>query len=323
MKRLIKNKSKKEQIDDIFNRITHLNANELPVPIYLNQEVIFNLIAIFEDGFSKLSTLKTSTNKAETNEYGASGSIGVSNAFALLGVSFSGERRKGKSKHDQTEISQEKVHTPTSLFAKCRKKLIEENLLHDGIEIDSLRNLNTGDFVEIKVTLRKNPIQEVLSWIKALMEMFIPFATSSGQGKHSFSQKKSSQPSNKEMLKQFDAILSMVTEQDVVELVGESVDASGLKIVVSCQTEFFNRRNPTEIVDGEFYVLGKIIQLARKSGEAINLLRKTTLGRLDSDTLNQLTSAFASLEENGFQEINVSTLIEAPAILIFPIAIYL
>ncbi|MHA1227213.1 MAG: DUF6414 family protein, partial [Candidatus Hodarchaeales archaeon] len=109
----------------------------------------------------------------------------------------------------------------------------------------------------------------------------------------------------------------------VVELVGDSVDGSELKVVLPCQTEFFNRNNPTEIVDGEFYVIGKIIQLSRKQGEQINLLRKTTLGRVDTNILEQIFAAFDSLEGSGFHGNNVSTMIEAPAILIFPIAIYL
>ena len=70
-------------------------------------------------------------------------------------------------------------------------------------------------------------------------------------------------------------------------------------------------------------MLGKVVQIAAEEGKSINLLRKTALGRLNSQTLTDFTTSFAALEDSGIEGTNVSTTIEAPAILIFPIAIYI
>ena len=133
------------------------DPKELCVPLYLNQKIIFDLLAIQEDGFSQLSTLRTSSSDSETSKSGVGASIGVSNVFALLGVSFSGERGKEKGAQEQTEISQEKVHTPTSLFAKCRSNLIQRGLLQQNFTLEDQNSLKSGDFVEFQAVLHKNP----------------------------------------------------------------------------------------------------------------------------------------------------------------------
>ena len=191
-------------------------ARELPIPIYLNQEIVFNLMAVFEDGFTKLSTLKTSSQESETNKSGIGASIGVSNVFALLGVSLSGEKGKEKSGQDQTEVSQEKVHTPTSLFAKCRENLIKNKLLHEDLDLEAFKELRSGDFVEIKAILRKNPIEDTLGWVKAFSEMIVPFEKSNTASKSGQS-KNRPQSGRKEFSKQIDAMLSMVREKDTIE----------------------------------------------------------------------------------------------------------
>ena len=315
-----------ESVKEVFNmnkEYKQFSTKELPIPIYLNQETVFNLMAIFEDGFSKLTTLKTSSQEGESNMSGMGASIGASNVFALLGISLSAEKGKEKQTNDQTETSQEKVHTPTSLFAKCRDNLIQNNLLRHDLSLDNLPELKTGEFVEIKAALRKNPIQDVLEWGKAMLEMIAPFANKSPSGKNSSQSKKQAKSGDKETVRQIDAMISMVAGKDTVELVGDLVDQPELKAVITCQTNFFNRGNTSEIVDGEFIILGKVVQIAREDSESINLLRNTALGRLQSDRLNELTSSFASLEDSGFERTSVSTNIEAPAILIFPIAIYI
>lgn len=300
------------------------DPKELCIPIYLNQKIVFDLLAVQEDGFSQLSTLRTSTSDSETTKNGIGASIGVSNVFALLGVSFSGERGKEKGSQDQTEISREKVHTPTSLFAKCRSNLINLGLLHQNITSENFENLKSGDFVEFQAVLHKNPIVDILTWFKALAEIISPIFNSSKQGKSSTQPKNSEQVFDKKTISQIDAILKMVTPSDTIELIGDFQNGSGIKAVISCQPDFFNRGDPTEIIDGEFFILGKVIKVVPPNGGSINLLRKTPLGRLDTNMLSGLTVPFTELEAAGFQQdVKFTTSIEGPSFLIIPIAIFL
>jgi hypothetical protein len=296
------------------------DPKELCVPIYLNQRIVFDLLAIFEYGFSQFTTLKTSSSDSETTKSSISATIGVSNIFALLGVSLSGERGKGKESQDITETSQEKVHTPTSLFSRCRSNLVQRKLLHSNIDEINFSALKSGDFVEFKAILHKNPIVDVLSWFKTFAEMIAPLYK---QDKNLSQSNNSKNKFDKETISQINAILKMVTPTNTIELIGDLQDYQGVKAIISCEPDFFNRGDPDEIVDGEFYILGKIEKIVQENGEPINLLRKTTLGRLDSENLSSLMHSFSGLDNYGFKGVNFTTEIKGPAFIVIPVAIFL
>jgi len=299
------------------------DPKELCVPIYLNQKIVFDLLAVQEDGFSQLSTLRTSSNDSETTKNGVGASIGVSNVFALLGVTFSGEHGKEKGLQEQRELSREKVHTPTSLFAKCRTNLIHRNLLHQNLTLEGFNDLKSGDFVEFQAVLHKNPIVDFLTWLKTFVEMILPLTKTAKQGVSAGPHKEPEFVFDKKTLGQIDAILKMVTPADSIELVGDLIDVPNVRAVLSCQPEFFNRSDPTEIIDGDFFVLGKVVKVVQEDAGEINLLRKTPLGRVDSKMLSGLTTSFSRLEESGFQNTDFTTAIKGPSFLIIPIAIFL
>lgn len=305
------------------NPENNLDPKELCIPIYLNQKIVFDLLAVQEDGFWQLSTLRTSTSDSENTKNGIGASIGVSNVFALLGVSFSGERGKEKGSQDQTEVSREKVHTPTSLFAKCRSNLISKGLLYQEINPETIKNLKSGDFVEFQAVLHKNPIVDILSWIKVLGELILPF-TAQNKQKSPSQQKGNDQVFDKKILGQIDAILKLVTPADSIELIGDLKNGSGIKAVITCQPDFFNHGDPNEIIDGEFFMIGKIVKVIPDNNNAINLLRKTPLGRLNPTMLSELMTSFSQLGEIGFQQdFEFTTSIEGPAFQIIPIAIFI
>jgi hypothetical protein len=135
-----------------------MNAVDLSIPVYLNQQVVFDLLAVLDNGFTNLSTVKTVASQSEQNKYGMSGGVGVSNAFALLNVTFGAERNKDKQKQDTTEIVEERIHTPTSLFVRLRNELKNRELLKEVTDAQTLEKLQSGDFVEFEARLRQNPL---------------------------------------------------------------------------------------------------------------------------------------------------------------------
>ena len=58
-----------------------MDASDFTVVAYLNQAVVFDLLAIMKDGMAQMSTIRTS----ETAKGKAEAGIGASNVFALLG----------------------------------------------------------------------------------------------------------------------------------------------------------------------------------------------------------------------------------------------
>jgi len=91
-----------------------LNYSDLCVPIYLNQQVVFDLLAILEDGFSHLSSVKASSmgNESQKSNIGASLSGKV---LDIVGISLKGDRTKEIGSQEQKEVLKEK-NSYTFLF---------------------------------------------------------------------------------------------------------------------------------------------------------------------------------------------------------------
>ncbi|MCD4735721.1 MAG: hypothetical protein K8R53_06725, partial [Bacteroidales bacterium] len=76
---------------------------DLCIPIYLNQQIVFDLLAIIEDGLSDVTTIKTSVTDLERKTASAETTAGISNLLSLVGVSFGGRLNKERDTGEQTE----------------------------------------------------------------------------------------------------------------------------------------------------------------------------------------------------------------------------
>ena len=99
-------------------------------------------------------------------------------------------------------------------------------------------------------------------------------------------------------------------------------EASGLKVVLPTDENYFLNNNMSEITDGNYKILGKVVQIYKDSGE-ISLLRNTVFSKLQLDKMKEFQDVFndpalADFIGNG----GITTTIEAPVIMIIPIAIY-
>jgi hypothetical protein len=91
-------------------------------PFIFNQQVVFDLPAILEDGFSHLSSVKASSAGSESQKSNVGASLS-GRVLDIVGISLKGDHTKERDSQDQVEISKEKMLTPSSLFSKLRKKL--------------------------------------------------------------------------------------------------------------------------------------------------------------------------------------------------------
>lgn len=271
---------------------------------------------MLEDGVSQLSTIKTSATETESQKSDIGATIGASQVLSLFGISLKGERGKEKGAKEQTEVSQEKVHTPTSLFAKLRLILNERQLLKRINNQKEIKKLASGQFIEFRAVLKKNPLVDALEGFKQLMETGVMFTDIEG-GKGERPQDK-----NQLIMQQLDGILTALTQPNSLELIGEMIDIPRVKAILSAKLDYFSDRNAQEITDGEFRVLGKIIRVIGSSGDTINLLRKTSFRQFDSSIFDVLVSDFADLEDAPVRFPKIITEIQGPAIQIIPIAIF-
>jgi hypothetical protein len=313
-----------------------MNSIDLCVPIYLNQQIVFDLLAVLEDGFSTMSTIKTSDTESINQCDKVGGSIGASNVFAFLGISIGGSQEHEKEMKGQTDISKERIHTPTSLFAKLRLTLNENKLLINLKTPDDLNQLSCGQFLEMRVKLKKNPLVDTIEAITELMEMAVLIEDMKGLEVPIEPSQKALQKDqksknkiithhnpNKLLLDKINAMLNALTQSNSLELVGELLDAPNVKAVLSTRIDYFNNRDASEIIDGEFRVIGKIIRIIDKnSSESINLLRKTTFGRLDLRVFEGFKNIALNSQNQGIKLPDFISEVPGPAIQIIPIAIF-
>jgi hypothetical protein len=299
-------------------------SSDLPVPIYLNQRIVFDLLATLEDGFAQLTTVRTSTAATDVQGIEAGASLGTANVFALLGVTLGGAVRKTSDRLHATEMSAQKVHTPTSLFAKLRAILKERDLLRDLTDERGRDDLGSGEFVEFRAVLRKNPLVDTMEGFKELMNLFLPFVDSSTGSPQS--QKKPAGKAldpNRLVLSQMDVIVKALTGSGSIDLVAEVAGNDKLRAVVTTDPSYFNDASMSEIIDGEFRVLGKVTRvISEGSEETINLLRKTSFGRFQRQIIDQLTKHFSGATDVGLNFPQMDTEIAGPAIQVIPIAIF-
>ena len=114
---------------------------KLLITIYLNQKIVFDMLATLEDGFSQLSEITRTEKSNDDKETNLGGQVGISNVFAFLGINFNANRKSKTSEVDESIRTESKVHTPSSLFVKLLEKLSELNKIN---EIKSLSDLFSG-----------------------------------------------------------------------------------------------------------------------------------------------------------------------------------
>ena len=94
-----------------------------------------------------------------------------------------------------------------------------------------------------------------------------------------------------------------------------------VSVVLSVQEKYLSNDNVSEMVGGEFRVIGKVIQIYRD--ESVNLLRKTPLALLSDKDINEFKKSFDNEDLQEFKLPELTTEVKAPAIVIIPVAIFI
>ncbi|WCN36478.1 DUF6414 family protein [Aneurinibacillus uraniidurans] len=290
--------------------------SDYPITIYLNQKIVFDLLAVIQDGFSEVRKLETGHNTENKLTADISGEIGASNIFSLLGVKLRSALTSNRISADKEVVTEERIHTPTSLFAKLQSFLDEKNVIRSVNSYYELSKLNTGDFVSFKATLKQNPLINLLDSFEQLGVMAIRFEEGGSK------QKKKSE--DQTILKQIKTMKeSLLGQGEMMDLVCLISDESHIQAVIPVYMDYFFNRNMNELIDGQYTVFGKVVSIIPKnSDEAINLLRNTSFKLFNQNTLEQMFSQMESGIPEEFDIPTISTRVEGPAMLIIPIAIY-
>jgi len=295
---------------------------KLIIPIYLNQKIVFDMLAILEDGFSNIRSVSKTTSSEGGVEGNIGGEIGFSNIFALLPIKLSGSiKGEKKGSRDET-VNEERTHTPTSLFAKLLEILEYKKYIKKLNSFNDLKNIGTGDFVELKGILEKNPLISTLESFSRMMELAVIFESgkSSQQGKGGGNKYQA-----KTVVNQIEGMTNSLKTGGMIDVLCV-VNNNDEEFCAVLQTyiDFYNNRNMNEIIDGEYTILGKVVKIVNDTNDSINLLRNTSLSMAKENLMNQMIEKLNSpnIEESGLEIPDIRTRIKEKGILIIPIAIY-
>ena len=287
------------------------NGSVFPVTTYLNKNVVFDLLAVIEDGFSQVTNLNVSNTDGKTINSNIDGEAG----FGLYGIKTKIKAAMGieKNSSEEKSSSEEKVHTPTSLFAKLLSYLEENQLIHDIEEKGNLDYLIPGSFVRFNSKLEKNPLISLLESIEQIMVLAMTFQPT---------QKGNKKDGNQEILKQVKIMRNSLIENDNMDLICTINEMETLKAVLPVYLNYFIHKNTNEIIDGNYTVFGKVIKVVSADQDEINLFRNTAFKLFQQKALDGLFQTMNTGLDEQLEFPNIVSRITTPAILVIPIAIY-
>ena len=297
------------------------NQPRLVVPVYLNQRMVFDLVAMLRGGISTITRVSESSQERSAAERSIGADAGLSNALAsLLRINLSATGR-GSSGTDAAIIAkEERVHTPASLFFVLRDLLVKKALLRrDGVD-----SLQVGTFLEFSARLSRNPVIEVIDALQQVMALASAFQNSESLEKRSSGKRQDRQGTSsfETTLQKIDQFRTTLRAGDTIDLTSAPLQ-SGHRAVVTLESQHLNDPSMGDLVDGTFSVLGKVTSVLAKGEGAISLIRKTPLAVLPTEVRENVSSGLNALSSGqGFGLPKIEWEIDAPVVQILPIAIY-
>lgn len=298
-----------------------MNNKNLIIPVYLNQKIVFDFVAIIEDGIAQMQTIQRTEKYFSDFQSEIGGEIGTSNILSFLKInlksSLSGEKNSKKEKG----VTEEKVHTPTSLFSKLLEYLYKNNLVSEIKNEEDLNKDIIGHIVHYSGTLDKNPINSFSDTFEKLINMinvFIPNNQTTGK------KVSNNNDPNKIIFDQINSFIKILKSENIVDIICKIKD-SNIETVLQTNIDYFINKNMNDLIDGSFNIIGKVIKTTKKANnEKFNLLRNTNLSSINNTLVETLFSQFNSqeLQKSGITFPKLKTEIYENSMLIIPIAIY-
>ncbi len=294
----------------------NINLDRLIVPIYINEKIVLDMLAIMEDGFSMVSQVNYTEHKENnaTQKIDAGVSTSATILSKLLKIDISGELSQAGNKGEDESVVKEKVHTNVSLLSKFRGFLVEQKMLKSDFDFFKMQ---VGDFIEVEGELQKNPLISYMDIFIDLFRMADIFTDKPQLGNKT--RVNTQKQKENEIIKQIMSFADELKHSGTIDFILS--DSKGTA-VLSAQEQYLANDNISEIIGGHFKVLGKVISICKEDTENIDLLRKTSLSILSEELLNEMFSGFKTSDMKQFNLPELKTKINAPAVIVIPVAIY-
>lgn len=292
-----------------------MNRNPLLIPVYLNQRVVFDLLAMMQDGLSHVTRLTTTEAGKESTETGFRATFGLPQVLAsLLKIDLSARAGTASEQSGRVAKSEERVHTPASLLFKLREMLMKEKMIATD---DQAYSPKIGDIVEFATTLRRNPLVEAMDTMLGVMDMYAAFI----DPPHTGSKSKVAAPDVRKLKPRIESFRDNLKAGGTVDIVSGSLSC-GSAAVITLEEEFLSDPTMADLVDGHFRVLGKVVRVVPDTRDAISLVRKAAVGALPDAVLSQIFSKLKTASEGTLRIPELRLEIRGPVFQILPIGIY-
>ncbi len=296
-------------------------SNRPLIPVYLNQRFVFDLLAMLQGGISTVASVSRSSEGERSVSGQMRASFALSDAIAsLLRIDLSSQADAKRTTRNMETSTEERIHTPASLFYQLRV-LLEERGELKMISAGVLPS--PGDLIEFSASLTRNPAIQAFDSISSILDIVEEIEKIPTAGAPVTKNKKPQTVSETLVVKQQVAMLLRHLRT------GETIDLSaaglpgGTEAVLTLEVPSLNDPTLSDLVDGHFMVVGKVIRSVASGEHGINFLRKTPLATLPANLLEPLRLTFASLA--AMHNIILPALrweVPGPAIHVLPIAIY-
>lgn len=291
---------------------------DLIVPVYLNQRLVFDLVAMMQNGISTVSRLEVRAVDENKDRSKMEAKFGLADAFgALLKIDLGGAKEGERSSASQRTESTERTHTTASLFSILRADLNARNLIVSPEDSD----VRPGDFVEFSASMKRNPLiaglEQVTQFLSLAGVFDVPSAGDQKKGKPKMGTAES------ELLilaRQLQSVNDKLKQGGTGDLFATNV-AGRYSAVVTLENQFLNDPAMSDLIDGTFSVLGKVIRVVRE-GERISLVRNSAIS-MSPEFLNVLVESFMKMQATpGFSVPDMAYEVDGPAFQVLPVAIY-
>lgn len=303
-----------------------MKSSDLAIPVYLDTNMLLDLLASIEGGFSMVEKITTRSADSKTTELSGGTEFGIANVLNLLKIDLKGAAARTKGQQTGEERQAERYHTYGSLLYRLRSNLGESGLVKEIIDDKSWQDIATSDFVELQGKFVPNPLRASLQTLNRLIGMALLFGgiDLASESKSPQERKKSKNEARQFQATQkfFEGIMKDLEHESMETYVIESVSLPSHRIVVSLFIEYIRDRSGSELPYGEFRVLGKVVRKIEKE-DTIDLLRGSALSGVSETMLSQFLQPFQEMGEQGLKIPDISTKVEAPAMQIIPIAVYI
>lgn len=301
-----------------------LRATDLPIAIYLNHRLTFDLLAALEGGFAHFTTVQIDSSERSKREVAGEASFDTNSLLSLFGIKLGGRASRQRDTDQTEKTTEEHIHTPVSLFARLRGELRARGLVEELTGCTHATDTAPGCFVEFEATLHRSGLVETLSSIDSIIQMAHAFgqdvrppASNSGKRRE---HARTGKGSTDDLRKQIQLLIVAMTGPGSQDLLARTSDGSTL--VITADTDHFIDKTMKDVLDGTFRVFGKVTRVVSDASGSINLLRSSPFGKIHSVNqaiINEI-KRLPKVSDLGIGEVEME--VKGPTVQVVPVAIF-